>query len=82
MNKTAYLQFGNWGGPYQTIKAQGIKETEAPRNRSITGYGHKIPTSYMIKYLNIWRRVYCATYSNNGTTWCTVNGKEIVVTID
>lgn len=80
--RNAYLQFGTWGGPYQTVKADALKETEAPRNNSATGYGPKIPTSYMLKYLNRWRRVYVAIYSNSGTPWVNVNGKRIVVSID
>ena len=80
--RNAYLQFGTWGGPYETVKAEGLKKTETPLNRSVTGYGPKIPTSYMLKYLNRWRRVYVACFSNSGTTWVNVKGERVVISID
>jgi len=47
-----------------------VKQTEAPRNPSRTGYGAKIPTSYMVRTIDQkWRRVYCAIYSNSGTLY-------------
>jgi hypothetical protein len=82
MTRKAYLQFGEWGGPYQTVEAESFKETCAPPNYSATGHGSKIPTMCMIKYLNVWRRIYCAIFSNNGTLWCNVNGEQIIVYID
>lgn len=32
-----------------------------------TGYGVRIPTSYMVQVDGRWRRVYLRTYSNTGT---------------
>ena len=44
------------------------KKTEAPRNRSATGYGRNIPTPYMLKLdrgpKSQWQRVYAICYSN------------------
>lgn len=79
-DREAFLQFGEWGGPYQTVKVE-LRESEAPRNPYPSGYGRKIPTSYEIRYLGRWRRVYCTCYSNSGTPWATVEGKRIVVAI-
>jgi hypothetical protein len=41
-----------------------------------TGYGRKIPTSYMVKLPGgkRWRRVYCCQFSNAGT--CYVEDKD------
>jgi len=41
-----------------------------------SGYGKKIPTSYMVKLPGSprWRRVYCCTFSNAGT--CYVPDKD------
>lgn len=36
---------------------------------SASGYGAKIPTQYMVKFNNRWRRVYCKIYSNIGTLY-------------
>jgi hypothetical protein len=41
-----------------------------------TGYGGKIPTRYMVRTVDQkWRRVYCAIFSNNGTTYV-MHGKQ------
>lgn len=41
-----------------------------------TGYGSKIPTRYMVRTIDQkWRRVYCAIYSNIGTTYV-MHGKQ------
>jgi hypothetical protein len=57
------------------------KRTIAPRNRSVTGYGSKIPTSLMLQLPseqgNRWHRVYVICYSNIGTAYVLVNGEPI-----
>lgn len=41
-----------------------------------TGYGAKIPTRYMVRTIDQkWRRVYCAIFSNVGTTYV-MHGKQ------
>ena len=55
------------------------KVTEAPRNNSASGYGSKIPTQYMIKFRNRWRRVYAICYSNCATLYVTVRGERCIV---
>jgi hypothetical protein len=45
-----------------------------------TGYGNKLHTTRMIQYAGRWRRVYCRCYSNSGTCYIIVNGKEQYVT--
>lgn len=77
----AYLQFGKWGGPYQTVSVDH-KQTDPPINRSVSGYGSKIPTSHMIKYNGTWRRVYCTIYSNVGTCYANIKGERVIVDID
>lgn len=34
-----------------------------------TGYGNRIPTRYMVRVNQRWRRVYCAIWSNVGTLY-------------
>jgi len=34
-----------------------------------TGYGSRLPTQYMVKVVNRWRRVYCVCFSNVGTLY-------------
>ena len=49
-----------------------------------TGYGSKIPTRYMIKFNNKWRRVYCMVYSNSGTCYIEqkIDGVKSRFTVD
>jgi hypothetical protein len=56
-------------------QAQGLQYTRS-------GYGKKIPTSWMIRLPGSprWRRLYVCCYSNSGTAYVTV-GKDWV-TID
>lgn len=58
----------------------GKRETEAPANRSKTGYGPKIPTSWELQLTDKrWRRVYVAQYSNSGTAYIIVDGERHVI---
>jgi len=46
------------------------RQTEAPRNRSRTGYGSKIPTTWMLQLDGArWHRVYVICYSNSGSAY-------------
>lgn len=46
-----------------------VKTTEPLHNNSVSGYGKVIPTQYLVKYKNRWRRVYCSIFSNVGTLY-------------
>lgn len=68
-----YLQHGNPGEPMRT---EYVESKESPlwwqlRGLSFTasGYGARIPTRYMVRYLGRWRRVYCCIYGNSGTCY-------------
>jgi hypothetical protein len=47
------------------------RQTKAPKHRSLTGYGSKIPTRYLVlpPWSKQWQRVYCYCYSNIGTCY-------------
>lgn len=64
---------------YKVYEAEDERKGIAPRNRSATGYGSKLPTSYEIKYEGRWRRVYTMIYSNAGVTYVIVKGEKIIV---
>jgi hypothetical protein len=56
--------------------------TEAPRSgQTASGYGGKIPTTYQLKYNNIWHRVYMMQYGNAGTPFICVRGEDLVLSI-
>lgn len=58
------------------------KITGAPINRSLSGYGPKVPTRYMIKLGHHWRRVYMMQYSNSGAAYVIVNGEDKLLDTD
>ncbi len=47
---------------------------EAPRNRSRSGYGSKIPTGTMLRIAKRWHRVYVVCWSNSGTAYIVKGG--------
>ena len=44
-----------------------------------TGYGKKIPTTYMVKHNNRMKRVYCCIYSNVGSLYIKDKGNDIFI---
>lgn len=54
------------------------RETEPPHNRSQTGYGNKIVTSWELKLKDKkWRRVYVIQWSNSGSAYIIVGNKHL-----
>jgi len=49
---------------------------------TVTGYGPRIPTRYMVKWCGRWRRVYCAVYGNSGSTYIGRGESRIFVDIE
>ena len=66
-NNTATLH--TWGTAERQHLTVPVKATEQPRFHSATGYGRKIPTRYMVRLGNRWRRVYACQISNAGTAY-------------
>lgn len=72
MTNKAYLHFGGAAcgaprGPMQTIGVE-LRETTAPRSgQTVSGYGAKLPTPYLVKWAGKWRRVYAACYGNSAS---------------
>jgi hypothetical protein len=57
-----------------TAKRQGAP----PPNRSRSGYGSKIPSSWELCLDDKrWRRVYVVCWSNSGSAYVLVNGKRL-----
>lgn len=56
--------------------ATDAKVTEAPLQRSVTGYGPKLPTPYMFRIANRWHRVYIANYGNSGSAYVAIKGER------
>lgn len=48
-----------------------VKITKVPFNRSLSGYGAKVPTEYMIRHATSqrWHRVYMMQYGNAGSAY-------------
>lgn len=78
----AYIHYGKGMEPRQTVEVE-VKQTISPPNRSISGYSSRIPTSYMIKVNNRWRRVYAIQWSNVGTMYIGhLSGESNIVSIN
>lgn len=61
-------------------KTESVLVTEAPTyGRTVTGYGGKIPTRYMLKYAGRTRRVYAMAYGNSATLYIVVNGEDRIL---
>lgn len=78
----AWAQHGQWGGPYRT-ESIPVKQTYyIPRKgQTVSGYGKRLPTSFMVKWKGRWHRVFCVCYSNSGTAYARLDGVDTVVTI-
>lgn len=73
MARQFYLQHGKAGEPMLT-EAVEHKESPMPHHKAglswtASGYGARLPSLYMVRYLGRWRRVYVACYSNAGTAY-------------
>lgn len=59
-----------------------VKITDTPHNPSVTGYGRKIPTRYMLKINGRWHRVYCMIYGNGGSLYVVIKGVTHHLSVD
>lgn len=82
-----FLQFGGAAldkpnGPFETIEAE-YKFSPAPLSgHTVSGYGARIPTGYMVKLNGKWRRVYAMQYGNAATFYIgKSNDREAIVNI-
>lgn len=54
------------------------RQTEPPPNRSRTGYGSKLPTSWELRLKDKrWRRVYVVCWSNCGSAYVRCGGRNL-----
>lgn len=82
----AYLQHGKGAGPFLTesvpVKQSPLWWQERGLSYTASGYGSRIPTPFMVRVNNRWRRVYCAIFSNVGTLYIGAGENKITVQID
>ena len=65
------------------VKIEPMPHHKRGLSWTATGYGVRIPTEYMVKVNNRWRRVYCRIFSNIGTLYIGKSAKDgIIVDID
>lgn len=55
-------------------QARGLSETRS-------GYGSRLRTTRQVLYRGRWHRVYCTIWSNSGTCWIRVDGKDFAVIV-
>ncbi len=58
-------------GTHEEVEVKEAPMEHHKRGLSYTasGYGRKIPTTYMIRLNNRWQRVYCCIFSNVGSLY-------------
>lgn len=61
---------------------EDVRITDTPRSPSATGYGAKIPTRYMLRCQNVWRRVYVMQYGNAGSAYILIMGNTYFLDSD
>ena len=55
------------------------KTTERPRSgQTVTGYGKAVPTQYLVKHNDKWRRVYCCIFSKSATFYIKKPEREMI----
>lgn len=59
-----------------------VRITDPPLNRSVTGYGGKIPTRFMLRIGTRWHRVYMMVYGNSGTAYVRKRGADLVLEVE
>ena len=60
-----------------------VRVTDAPRyRRTVSGYGSRIPTRYMVNYDGRWRRVYAMRYGNSGSVYVFHGGETLFLDSD
>ena len=59
-----------------------VKRTVTPRHNSATGYGGKIPTPYMVRYAERWRRVYAMVYGNGASCYIIYKSENLFLDLD
>ena len=64
----------------ETLSAVKRMTTSTPRSGQTTsGYGSKLPTCYLLRVGNRWRRVYAICWGNASTCYIIKKGEKIVV---
>ena len=66
-----------------SVRSSPLWWQEQGLSYTASGYGAKIPTQWMVRTIDQkWRRVYCAIYSNIGTTYIVQGGEKVIVNIN
>lgn len=82
----AYLQHGTGSGPFLTesveVKRAPTWWQEKGLQYTASGYGSRIPTEFMVRVNNRWRRVYCRIFSNVGSLFIGKGDSRVSVQID
>ena len=67
--KEVSIRCGNFENFTVPIKEELLPWQKLGRLETASGYGMRLTTPYKVWFKNRWRRVYCAQFSNIGTTY-------------
>lgn len=63
-------------GPFLDELVPTVKTHKIPKWATVSGYGSKIPTQYMVYWCDKWRRVYCDSYGNGASSGYIIDHKN------
>lgn len=66
---------------FDKSKREQVKIRQANYGQTASGYGRKLPTQYMVNYIQRWRRVYVMQFSNSGSTYIIIGGREVFIDV-
>ncbi len=67
---------------YATVTEVAREHVAPAYGHSVTGYGRKIPTRYLVRTREgdaRWRRVYVMNYGNVGSAYVVIRGRELFI---
>jgi hypothetical protein len=56
-----------------------IAENRPTNFQRVGSYGNKMPSGRWVFFAGRWRHIWCRCYSNAGTLYIIVKGKEVIV---
>ncbi len=66
---------------FEYLHVEAVQRTNTPRNPYADGYGPKIPSGVKVQVQGskLWRRVYVACWSNNGSAYVIIKGEHFLI---
>lgn len=77
--KTVMINQEGFASDFHAVIYAPLEWQRMGLTKTVSGYGTKIPTTYMIKFEGRNRRIYVDQYSNAGLNYFMLKGKKVHV---